>query len=50
MPVGAAALGMVAPAAAKTLRCAADAVQVGTTCVDKYEASVWSIPPATRRW
>lgn len=29
---------------AKTLRCAADAVKVGTTCVDKYEATVWQIP------
>jgi hypothetical protein len=34
------------PAGAGTLRCAADAVKVGTTCVDKYEASVWQIPPS----
>src|SRR5437870_2175782 len=25
-------------------RCAPDAVQVGPVCVDKYEASVWSVP------
>jgi sulfatase-modifying factor enzyme 1 len=30
------------PAQAKN--CAADAVRVGTACVDKYEASVWGIP------
>jgi sulfatase-modifying factor enzyme 1 len=29
------------------LDCGLDAVRVGTTCVDKYEASVWRIPPAT---
>jgi len=37
---------LVAPAGARTLRCAADAVKVGTTCVDKYEASVWQIHPS----
>jgi hypothetical protein len=26
--------------------CPPDAVQVGPTCVDKYEASVWQVPPA----
>jgi len=26
-------------------RCSLDSVLVGPTCVDKYEASVWSIPP-----
>ena len=26
-------------------RCAPDAVQVGPVCIDKYEASVWSVPP-----
>jgi len=41
---GALALAVAAPAPAKTLRCAPDAVKVGTTCVDKFEASVWSIP------
>src|SRR5262249_54865131 len=43
---GTALLATAAPTTAKTLRCAADAVKVGTTCVDKYEASVWSIPPS----
>ena len=38
-------LATALPASAKTLRCPADAVKVGTICVDKYEASVWSIPP-----
>jgi len=28
--------------------CSPDAVQVGPTCIDKYEASVWSIPPLQR--
>jgi len=46
MAFGTALLATAAPAAAKTLRCAADAVKVGTICVDKYEASVWSIPPS----
>lgn len=32
------------PVAAKQLRCPFDQVPVGTTCVDTYEASVWSIP------
>jgi formylglycine-generating enzyme required for sulfatase activity len=30
-------------------RCAADAVQVGPVCVDKYEASIWSIPVGNTR-
>src|SRR5438034_2961807 len=34
-----------APAFA-VLRCAADSVKVGNVCVDKYEASVWSIAPS----
>jgi hypothetical protein len=46
MAFGTALLATTAPAAAKTLKCAADAVKVGTICVDKYEASVWSIPPS----
>ncbi len=29
--------------------CSRDAVQVGPVCVDKYEASVWSIPAANTR-
>jgi formylglycine-generating enzyme required for sulfatase activity len=30
-------------------KCSPDAVEVGPTCVDKYEASVWRIPPTNRR-
>ena len=33
---------VVSPATAK---CPPDAAQVGPTCVDKYEASLWRIPP-----
>jgi formylglycine-generating enzyme required for sulfatase activity len=29
-----------------SLKCGPDSVKVGTTCVDKYEASAWSIPAA----
>jgi hypothetical protein len=32
------------PAGAATLRCPPDSVQVGPTCIDTYEASVWQIP------
>jgi len=32
-------------AQAGPLRCPPDSVKVGTTCVDKYEASVWQIAP-----
>jgi formylglycine-generating enzyme required for sulfatase activity len=31
--------------AAGNVRCAPDAVAVGPLCVDKWEASVWSVPP-----
>lgn len=34
------------PVEAKPLKCPSDQVPVGTTCVDKYENSVWSIPAA----
>jgi Sulfatase-modifying factor enzyme 1 len=30
-------------------KCKNDAVRAGTACVDKYEASVWEIPPANTR-
>jgi hypothetical protein len=43
------ALGVVAVLAAPAQgfrKCKADAVRVGTICVDKYEASVWEIAPA----
>lgn len=36
-------LGATIGEAAST--CASDGVQVGPVCVDKYEASVWNIPP-----
>ena len=40
---------LAAPAAASPLskRCPPDAVKVGTTCIDKYEARVWQIPDPT---
>jgi formylglycine-generating enzyme required for sulfatase activity len=38
------AVGLAAPAAARTTRCAPDAVLVGATCVDRWEASTWQIP------
>lgn len=47
--ITAAGLGMLlvvlaaTPAVAKN--CKGDAVKVGGVCVDKYEASVWQIPP-----
>jgi len=43
-----AALVAAAPAGAAPLRCAADSVKVGNACVDKYEASVWSIAPSNK--
>jgi formylglycine-generating enzyme required for sulfatase activity len=39
-----AVLALATGAHGATLRCAADAVKVGVTCVDRYEASVWRIP------
>ncbi len=47
------ALVWVAPAVAGSLKiitqCPPDAVLVGETCVDTYEASVWQIPPANTK-
>lgn len=50
-PLAALAITVAAlPAAASSFlrgplrRCAADAVPVGTVCLDKYEASVWRVP------
>ena len=41
---------LAAPAVeAKPPKCGPDQVPVGTTCVDKFEASVWSIPAAQTR-
>ena len=38
-------LGVVLAAVpAQAKKCPADSVQVGVACIDKYEASVWSIP------
>jgi formylglycine-generating enzyme required for sulfatase activity len=37
-------VGLAPATRAGTLKCPADAVKVGTVCVDKYEASVWQIP------
>jgi len=36
-------MAVAMPAEAK--KCPPDSVQVGVACIDKYEASVWSIPP-----
>jgi formylglycine-generating enzyme required for sulfatase activity len=38
-------IAVLASLAAGGSRCAPDAVTVGPACVDRYEASVWSIPP-----
>jgi hypothetical protein len=35
--------GLTAPAGAA--KCPADSVESGTVCMDKYEASVWHVPP-----
>jgi hypothetical protein len=34
------------PCVAGTLKCPPDAVKVGNVCIDKYEASVWQVPPS----
>src|SRR5256712_6297315 len=34
-------------AAAGTLKCPPDSAKVGATCGDRYEASVWQIPPTS---
>jgi len=45
--VGATLALALAPAAhAATLKCPPDSAKVGNVCVDKYEASVWQIPPS----
>lgn len=36
---------LASPALPRRLRCGPDSVGVGPTCVDRYEASVWRIPP-----
>ena len=43
--VAAVCLAHAVSARAVTLRCPPDSVKVGSICIDKYEASVWQIPP-----
>src|SRR5215831_18141061 len=44
------AIAVLVPGIASSGRapCPPDSVQVGPVCVDKYEASVWQIPPTSR--
>jgi len=35
-------------AGAGTLTCPADAVKFGIACIDRYEASVWQVPPTNK--
>src|SRR5262245_27208290 len=44
--LGLAMLALAPRAEAK--KCPKDSVEVGTICVDKYEASVWQIDPANK--
>src|SRR5262245_55117255 len=48
IPTLALVIALTAPAGAATLKCPPDSVKVGPTCIDKYEASVWSIPSSAR--
>jgi hypothetical protein len=43
------ALAFAEPAGAATAKCPGDSVRVGTSCVDKFEASVWLVPEAATR-
>ena len=45
----ASSVALAAPAAGHPVlkRCPEDSAKVGTTCIDKYEASVWQIPDPT---
>ena len=43
------ALVAATSASAAPLKCAADAVKAGNACVDKYEASIWSIDPIANK-
>jgi formylglycine-generating enzyme required for sulfatase activity len=45
--IAAVALAALAAPGPSWAKCPPDAVQVGPVCVDKYEASVWSIPNPT---
>jgi len=48
MFVGVSTMFLFSAASAFASSCPRDSVRVGTVCVDKYEASVWSIP-ATKK-
>jgi hypothetical protein len=38
--------GLVTPAWAASAACPNDSVESGTVCIDRYEASVWHVPPS----
>jgi hypothetical protein len=42
--IGLGVASLLLTASAYAAPCPSDSVQVGSTCVDKYEASVWEIP------
>ena len=46
VPLVGLSLGLATPVGAAKATCSPDAMQVGPVCVDRYEASVWSIPAA----
>jgi Sulfatase-modifying factor enzyme 1 len=49
MPLAAALLaGIATMPTGAVAKCAPDAVAVGTVCVDRYEGSVWRIPPSQK--
>ncbi len=47
--VGSVALLALPGTSSAGTKCSPDSVQVGQVCVDKYEASVWSIPPTNHK-
>lgn len=47
MRLPAALLALLVPTLALAADCRRDSVRVGTTCVDRYEASIWRIPSGT---
>jgi formylglycine-generating enzyme required for sulfatase activity len=42
-------LALSGAAAAASKKCPPDAVRVGPVCIDKYEASMWRIPPTSKK-
>jgi len=44
--IAAVCLAGAMPASARVLRCPPESVKVGDVCIDRYEASVWQIPPS----